>query len=205
MQRGAFGSTVTTTMKSLTLSLEGLADGYDYSVALPLLIMTDDLGAEATGIGDVVVRAGKNDLFQNDGGFRLDLGVSVKLPTADSAKNLGSGELDGGGFLTLRKQWSGVVTTVSAGYSVIGDPTGLDYSNVTSFGMGLSKPLSRGGVFATADWRSATVADQDDPLELGIGGYYIASTYHLFSASGFVGLSDGSADGGFYLGWLKRY
>jgi len=204
-RRGDFGSTMTTTVSSLTLSAGWFADDYDVSVAVPLLRMSDDLGAEETGVGDVIVRAGLSNLYRNADGLTLGASVSIKLPTADETKNLGSGETDIGGFVNLRKQWSSFATTLGAGYIVVGDPAGTDYNDVTLVSLGASKRLARGGVFASLDSRSAVIAGTDDPRELGVGGYYVIDAHNALSCSAFAGLSDGSADYGVNLGWLKRF
>jgi len=204
-QRGAFGSTVTSRVSSVTLSTGWFGEDYDVSAAMPLLRLSDDLGAEETGLGDVILRAGRSNLFRNAEGFVLDASVSVKVPTADVNKNLGSGEADIGGFVNLRKQWSSFATTLGAGYIVVGDPAGIDYNNVTLVSLGVSKRLVHGGVFASLDSRSAVLAGTDDPRELSMGGYYVVDAHNAFSGSVFAGLSDGSADYGANLGWLRRF
>jgi hypothetical protein len=204
-QRGDFGSTVTTTVSALTLSTGWVANDYDVSVAVPLLRMSDDLSAEETGLGDVIVRGGLSNLYRNSNGLTLDASVSIKFPTADENKNLGSGETDLGGFISLRKQWSSFATTLGAGYILVGDPAGVDYNDVTLVSLGVSKRLSRGGMFASLDTRSAVISGTDDPREFGVGGYYVIDAHNALSGSAFVGLSDGSADYGLNLGWLKRF
>ena len=205
IQRGAFGTSVTTTASSLSLSVGWFDNDYDVSVTVPLVRMSDDLGAEETGLGDVVVRAGLGNLYRNAEGVALDGSVSIKLPTADENKNLGSGETDIGGFISLRKQWSSFSATLGAGYLLVGDPAGTDYNNVALVSFGVSKRLSSGGMFVSLDTRSAATAGTDDPRELSLGGYYVMNAHYAFSGSAFVGLSDGSADYGANLGWLKRY
>jgi hypothetical protein len=169
------------------------------------LQLSDDLGAEETGLGDVVVRAGRSNLYRNANGLTLDAGASIKLPSADANKNLGSGEIDIGGFISLRKQWSSFATTLGAGYLFVGDSADTDYRDVTLASVGVSKKLARGGVFTSLGIRSAVIAGADDPRELSVGGYYVIDAQYALSGSAFAGLSDGSADYGINLGWLKRF
>lgn len=204
-QRGAFSSSVTTSVTSLTMSGGWFGDDYDVFAAVPLLHLSDNFGADETGLGDIIVRVSRSNLYHNTDGLTFGASVSIKLPTADESKNLGSGETDIGGFVNLRKQWLSFDTTVGVGYLVVGDPAGTDYNNVTFVSIAISKQLSRGGVFASLDGRSAVITGTDAPRELGFGGYYVVNAQHAFSSSAFVGLSDGSADYGLNLGWLRRF
>ncbi|MBI3776695.1 MAG: transporter [Gammaproteobacteria bacterium] len=192
-------------MTSLTLSGGWIGDGYDVFAAVPLLHLSDNFGADETGLGDIVVRVGRSNLYHTTEGLTLGASVSIKLPAADESKNLGSGETDIGGFVNLRKQWSSFDTTMGAGYLVVGDPAGTDYNNVTFLSIGIAKQLPRGGMFASLDGRSAVITGTDAPRELGFGGYYVVNAQHAFSISAFMGLSGGSADYGLNLGWLRRF
>lgn len=204
-QRGAFGSTVTTTLSALTVSWGWIGADSDVSISVPVIRMEDDAGTSESGMGDVILRAGKSAVWGGDHGMAVDLSASLKLPTADENKNLGSGAVDYGGFVTLRSMGSTLTASLVLGAIIVGEPSTVDYDNVTTLGGSLSKRWSQGGAYATLDRRSASIAGAGDPLEFGVGGYYVIDARHALSANTFVGLSDGSADHGWSVGWLRRF
>lgn len=206
-QRGAFGSTVTTTLSALTFSAGWNGADVDASFSVPVLRMEDDVDTSATGVGDVILRAGKSDVWGSDHGMAVDFSASLKLPTADENKNLGSGEVDYGGFVTLRssKSKSKFTASIVLGYIVIGDTPTTNYGDVTTLGGRLSTRWTQSGAFISLDHRSASIPGADDPLELSVGSYYVIDARYALSVNAFMGLSDGSADNGWAVGWLRRF
>src|SRR5918999_5187778 len=55
---------------------------------------TDAERRTETGLGDIATSAFYNLLNENQSGIGLDVGVKLKVPTADEEKRLGTGELD---------------------------------------------------------------------------------------------------------------
>ena len=204
-QRGAFGTTVTTTLSAMTFSAGWIGADADASISLPVLHMEDDAGASESGLGDVILRAGKSGVWRGQHGMAVDLSASIKLPTADENKNLGSGEVDYGGFVTLRSSGEKFMASITFGYIVIGEPPATDYDNITTVGGSLSTHWSQGGAYLSLDHRSASTSGADEPQEVGVGGYYVINARHAVLANAFVGMSDGSADQGWGVGWLRRF
>jgi hypothetical protein len=82
-----------------------------------------------SGVGDVRVGAS----YRLAGGgtrlFRVDLGASAKLPTADDDR-LGTGELDARAGLSGEYRFWSLTLFGGAGYNVFGDPPGVDFTDV---------------------------------------------------------------------------
>lgn len=202
---GDFGTGVTSDLSSLTLSLGATAQDYEFNGSLPYLRLGEGNAGSQSGIGDAVLRAGRNIALDAPGDTRLNLAFAVKLPTADEDKGLGTGETDVGGFASVSRRWSTVKATLSLGYIKVGDPAGLDYNDVVTYGVGLSKNFSRAGGYVSLDGRSAMMDGADAPLELSAGGFYLLDARYAVTGGVFFGLSDGSADAGANLGLLRRF
>lgn len=133
---------------------------------------TDEAAQERkteSGLGDVTLSATYNALYDRESGIGLSLRSKIKLPTADEAKRLGTGEPDlylevKPLFVRGSTTWFGTV-----GYKIYGDPPDIDYRNVwygTLGGMWQhSKELSLGAllsgrqkVTATSDNRRSVMA-----------------------------------------------
>ena len=145
--------------------------GPDNVIASEGIPIDDVAGVRRTrrGVGDVTLSATYRALYDRDTGFGLSLRGKVKLPTADEAKRLGTGETDL--YLELKPfyvrgsaTWFG-----TAGYKIYGDPPAIDYRNVwygTLGGMWRhSQQLSVGAmlsgrqkVTATSDTRRTVMA-----------------------------------------------
>jgi hypothetical protein len=96
-----------------------------------------------SGLGDLRLAAS----YRLAGGgarlFRLDAGVSVKLPTADESRGLGTGEFDGRVGLSGEVRFWSLTLFGGAGYNILGDPPGVDYADVPDAYAGLeSLPLA---------------------------------------------------------------
>lgn len=71
------------------------------SEAAPLLSLTEKTSGSSTTemeLGDVVLRAGAVLLAATSAGSSVNGSAAMKLPTADEAKGLGTGQTDYGAF-----------------------------------------------------------------------------------------------------------
>jgi len=93
----------------------------------------------AFGLGDITAAA-NYIFFEEKPNFpALSVYGSIKVPTADRDRALGTGEFDGGGGLAFRKTF-GVNTMYGyAGYTVLGEPPGVDLNNFFSLGAGMAR------------------------------------------------------------------
>ncbi len=149
----------------------------------------------AFGLGDMT--ASGNYIFVEEKANFPALSVygTVKFPTADRDRGLGTGEFDGGGGLSLRKNFGRNTVYSYAGYTVLGDPPGVDLNNFFSFGAGFARwvtPSFRPYIEANFATRVTEVAKQYLSATLG---FEYAFTRKI-SVTAYVqkGIMDGAPD-----------
>ena len=133
--------------------------------------------------------------------------VTIKFPTADSTRGLGTGEFDESIGIELSKTLAGrLVGYLGVAYTFIGDPPGTDLHDSFAWSVGAAygviAPLS---VFAFLEGATAVTPGEDDPLEIRVGLEYRFT--RSVKATGTVtrGLSNGSADWGLSAGVSFRF
>lgn len=93
-----------------------------------------------SGLGDIVATAGYTVFESNT--LMFDLVGNVKFGTADTAKNLGTGENDYSaqidGFYTVAANSTLFAT---AGYKVVGTPVGVEVDNIAYGTLGISQKI----------------------------------------------------------------
>lgn len=163
-------------------------------------------GGSESGLADVLLR-GTYDLTR-DGpqSFALALAGSLKLPTANEKKGLGTGEMDQGAGLEFSKKVSTNWTLLADWhYTIIGDPEGTDYDNRVSLDLGASRPLRRDlTLTAYYSTRSALVPGNSDPREISGTLSYSRPDGTLYSCGLLLGLSNGSPRLGLSVGASRR-
>jgi hypothetical protein len=87
-------------------------------------------GAGVRWAGDIVVR-GRYFVLDERGWLpTIAIRAHVKAPTADATTGLGTGRLDQGvGIDVSRSLGAGAMLMVDGGYTVIGQPAGVEYNN----------------------------------------------------------------------------
>lgn len=90
-----------------------------------------------SGLGDVVASAGYTVLESDD--LMLDLVGKIKFGTADTSKNLGTGENDYSAQLDAYHTLQKTTLFATAGYKVIGAPVGVSVNNIAFGTLGLSQ------------------------------------------------------------------
>ena len=88
-------------------------------------------------------------LNQEENTPTLGIDVQVKVPTASTEHNFGTGKFDFGGSLNYRQLIGTYVVMANAGYLLLGKPSGVDFRDPFSFGGGIGRFLS-GGDFSLA-------------------------------------------------------
>lgn len=104
---GDFGTEKTFSLFHITPAIGYASDTWEAGLSVPVysLQADGDLGTQtASGIGDVLIRAGRWIVSDEGTGIELTGSVAVKLPTADEDKGLGTGETDYGAFMLLNKR-----------------------------------------------------------------------------------------------------
>lgn len=121
-----------------------------------------------SGLGDIVASAFYSVLSERSAAIGLDLGVKVKLGTADETKGLGTGENDYSLQADLFKPLGGGYTLFgSLGHRWYGDPPGINLKNVFYGSLGasyrFSAERSAGVVY---DYRPAIISGGGEISEL---------------------------------------
>ncbi len=202
---GDFGSTSTTKLTSYTLTLGVIDAGTAYSVAIPYQSLKDDATGDVSGLGDIILSGSHDFPLQSSNDSKLTAGAVVKVPTADDTDGLGSGEMDFGFTLGWSAAYGEWRPMINVGYTFVGDPAGVDYNDVVSYSLGVFRRLDRSGVFVSLDGRSELIDGADPAREISAGGFYVLNSQYALNGGAFIGLTDGSADSGFNLGFLRRF
>jgi len=154
------------------------------------MITTED------GLGDITAALTYTKTLQDDTLF-VDFTGKVKLPSASSERNLGTGETDFTGQIDLTKQAGGINLFGTAGYRVMGSSDALPLRNgflgSAGFSVDMSKKASLGLIY---DYRQSASLGASNPSELtGFIGWKLSDRVRL-QTYGIVGFSNGSPDKG---------
>lgn len=152
------------------------------------------------GLGDTVLR-GRFFLLDDPGPLSRAPAatpfVKVKAPTADPARNLGTGEWDYGFGIELDKSYKPYFLFGDLGYTIIGDPAGRDLRDRPNVSVGAGVRFAKGAsISAELDWRRSLVAGLDDPTEALISLRLPLTKTLGASTFAFKGLTSGSPDYG---------
>lgn len=203
---GDFGTPTTSSLISLSPTLGYVAPRYSASVTAPLLSLTQKTGgssATETGLGDVVVRVGAVLLSETRFGFSVSGSAAAKLPTADEAKGLGTGQTDYGVFAGFHQRFMGLKFSLTGGFIVTGDPSGTSYEDIPLAGIGVSKVFGMTNVFASMEGRGAAVSGAKDPLEASLGAFHLLNKDYALTGGMTFGLNDGGPAFGAILGVIR--
>jgi hypothetical protein len=126
----------------------------------------------------------------------VDLRLDVKLPTADEAKALGTGQADYSLQVDISRQQGAMTYFATAGYTYRGNsPVFQELRNGEFVQLGLAYPLSqRVSVGAIYDYRAAPAAFSDEIHELLPYAAFQLNENWSFSTVITTGFTDASAD-----------
>lgn len=125
---------------------------------------------------------------------RVELGLAVKLPTADAEEGLSSGETDFRIGLTGEYRFWSLTLFGGAGYNRIGDPPGVELDDVPDAYVGVESVPLRDRVLLSSwiEGHPGIAAEDDDRAALGVGVRTLGTV--RFELLGSVGLTDGAED-----------
>lgn len=192
---GDFDTGVTSTLNAFKVEYGYFGSQYFFNAATAYLNLDTDGLEKQSGMGDVLLEAGYIYRLPDDD-LRLFPSLSVKLPTADETKNLGSGETDVGVFLDAHKKCGNIVCTAGLGYIFIGEPAGVDLNNVLQLSIGGFKAFQQVGLGAYLEYNSAILDGRTDPVKLGVDWFYLFSLKYAFYINGIAGLNSTAPDYG---------
>ena len=217
---GDYGTDETTRTYTVPLSIKHEAGPWTLRASLPFVraegifsrdqgAILDDSGQPAdnpavgpastkrteSGLGDLTVGAYYN-LINNPGGYSLDVGGKAKIATADKEKTLiTSGENDYSAQIDVFRSLPNVSLFATLGYTIKGDPVGVNYKNPFYSALGLSVPLAAGRSLGAAwDYRQKVVSGGDPINELSAFYSMKFNPNNKLQVYVVHGISDGSPD-----------
>lgn len=143
---GKYGQSETTKISYIPITGKYETEQWTFKLTIPWLeitgpsgvsgdsrIITNQTGNQITttsGLGDMVANASYSAFQLNAQKIYIDLNAKVKLPTASEAKGLGTGEYDYSFSTDIYKIVNHLTWIGTIGYKKLGDPNGVNLSNV---------------------------------------------------------------------------
>jgi len=171
---------------------------------------TGALAHEVTrcGMGDIVVRGRYYILDERGWMPTVAIRAHVKAATASADDGLGTGRPDEGiGVEVSRTLGGGFLMMVDGGYTVMGEPAGVEFNNTWWYDVGVGRDLAGGLLNVSVffeEYRAIVpgLANARDILAaVGLRG---ANGWRL-QVAGYIGLSDGAPDNGLAVGASRRF
>ena len=127
----------------------------------------------------------------------------MKFPTANLNYGFGTGEFDFGVVLALRKNYRLFSLYMDVGYTVIGDPAGVQYIDPINLGIGLGKFFGHGrhSVLLYYQTYTAVFEEYESPQHVSAGFSTWVNPRMALSFNLLLGLSETSPDVGFSAGF----
>lgn len=134
---GKYGTNRTSSSLSVPVTLSYDTDNYDVSLTVPYLMQTGPAGRIAgkpvlasgankivteSGLGDVIGAVTRDLMSDDESGFDVDVGASIKFATADQSKGLGTGKDDYSVQIDVYQDYDTFGLSGTVGYSVLGSP-----------------------------------------------------------------------------------
>lgn len=144
------------------------------------------------GIGDLTLQAAVDLPVA---GFATSIGTSVKLPTASSAKGLGTGKVDYSISGQVARPMGDITPFATLGYTVLGKPDGFDVRNTFGGSAGARVDLSRRTFAAVSySYEQAATRALADRQVVGVGIGTALTDKLRISVQGDAGLTKGAPD-----------
>jgi hypothetical protein len=222
VSHGNYGATSATDLVATTLQGKYTVDDLSLQINVPYLMLsgpsqitavsdtalivpqTNAQHREIEGIGDILLGALYNTLYDPDLGIAIDIGFKLKIPTADYQAGLGSGEPDEALQLYAYKSLADFTFMLAAGYKWVGQPVDHYYRNTINGSAGLIYQLSENASLGTIfDMRQSIFSTLDDQIEVTLYGAYKLSNAWRAQLYVYKGCTETSPDIG--LGSMLNY
>lgn len=154
----------------------------------------------SSGFGDIIAAAGYRVVDRGDG-LQVVVGARVKIPSASSAKGLGTGETDMAATVSVRRRLTRGWVYADGGFVKVGDPAGVTLKDAALWGVGGGRQLSsRAFLLVSAYGNTATIPAFGAPAEVSAGlGLKISRRANL-TIMPLVGLTNASPKYGIVIG-----
>ncbi len=164
-------------------------------------LVSTSTGHLQTGIGDINLYSEYRLFDEGENMPAVSVSGQVKFPTASRISNFGTGQLDFGAGLLLRKQYGTYALFGDVTWLNLGDPDLVNYDNPVYWGVGAGKFLGSGRYGLSIYYSQSTeiIKGFEGFKELSAGAYYTWGG-KTFSAEGGIGLSDTTPDLSFSIG-----
>ena len=167
------------------------------------------LGTSSTesGLGDIVLRGRYYLIEEQDLIPLVAVTGRIKFPTADEGRGLGTGEFDEGFGVELSKTlFADWIAYLDGGYTLIGDPTGLDLNNQWYFDVGAGYYITD-NLLASVFYEEfrALREGNSNPRDFLFSLFLKATSAWRLTTSVLVGVSDGAPDYEFTGGLSYRF
>jgi hypothetical protein len=148
------------------------------------------------GIGDLYMFGEVNLLKGTNVLPWIALSSQIKIPTASSESNFGTGEFDYGIGLIFRKQLFSFIAFGDIGYLNLGDPEGFTFLNPFTYGIGIGRGFDFGKYSISLYYQRYTKIYESyaAPHQLSLGFYVNVINRTFLSIIGSKGLSETSPD-----------
>lgn len=148
------------------------------------------------GLGDLYIYMDHKIITDYESDVDLFINAQVKVPTAATRMNFGTGKFDLGSSVTFRKSLNTFIAIADFGYLNIGDPDSITYKNPFTYGIGFGKFFNFGKYSLLLYYSGYTkiIESYDLPKQLSLGINYIASDSVIFSFISSKGFGNTSPD-----------
>lgn len=213
---GDYGAPVDTEILVVPISLRARKGPVRISATLPWLRLDGPANIVGGGAGGPIVidpnapvprrvREGLGDLSlgldfaippAGLGGFQVDLGVRLKLPTSARRRGLSTGKTDIGLVADISRPLGKVSPFLTLGYRMPGDPAGFDLRNTATVSAGATVTLGRLVAIGAYDYAGAASRLSFESHSLFAALAAPVAKRATLTGYGSVGLSRGAPDYG---------
>lgn len=202
---GKYSRQASSSLTYVPIGMKFKTEHYQLKVLLPWLLLhgvgnesvtassLDDSGKER-GMGDVSLQAKGFMPYQHWLASWVDLGIKIKLPTADEAKGLGTGKTDFTLFVDTLTPYKSSVLFATLGYRIRGDSTATDYENGAIYELGFMQKWQSNQPGILFSHRDSAFAGRDSIQEVLLFNKTRFQHQRSFSYYIGAGLTDNSSD-----------
>jgi len=150
----------------------------------------------AAGLGDLYLYGEYGLLPEQAALPYVSASLKLKIPTAATGNNFGSGEFDYGLGIVLRKSINMYVGFLDLGYWILGDPPGVNYKDPFTIGAGVGRFFGYGryGLMLYFGSYSNILPEFESNRQISLGFNYRLNPGLIFTVITGAGLSETSPD-----------